>query len=70
MAECSICGRSFLKDRLKVHEGICKKATKKKRKVFDPVKHRLAGTEAEPYLRKGNLSSKPTRAVSISISIY
>nr|XP_014276820.1 uncharacterized protein LOC106681161 [Halyomorpha halys] len=64
-AQCSICGRCFLKDRLKVHEGICKKSTTKKRKVFDPVKHRLAGTEAEPYLRKGPTQAKPTKSVAL-----
>ena len=53
LAECKICGRNFAKDRLEVHEKICSKTTQKKRKVFDPTKQRVKGTEAEQYLRKG-----------------
>ncbi|KPJ10070.1 Protein FAM164C [Papilio machaon] len=53
---CGVCGRRFASDRLAKHESICKKAHAKKRKPFDVLKHRLAGTEAEPFigkLRKG-----------------
>uniref|UniRef100_A0A8D8QK99 Zinc finger C2HC domain-containing protein 1C n=1 Tax=Cacopsylla melanoneura TaxID=428564 RepID=A0A8D8QK99_9HEMI len=52
MAQCKQCGRNFAKDRIEAHERICSKTAKKKRKVFDPVKHRLKGTEAESYLTK------------------
>ncbi|XP_014245034.1 zinc finger C2HC domain-containing protein 1C-like isoform X2 [Cimex lectularius] len=56
--DCPICGRFFLPDRLAVHEKICKKSKTKKRKAFDPVKHRVQGTEAESYLRQ------PTKTVA------
>lgn len=48
---CKICGRLFLPDRIPVHEKICSKSKVKKRKPFDPVKHRLEGTEAEGYIK-------------------
>ncbi|XP_063831701.1 uncharacterized protein LOC135080901 [Ostrinia nubilalis] len=67
-AACAVCGRRFAPDRLHKHQDICKKAHAKKRKPFDALKHRLAGTEAENYkgteaepfiskLRKGAASS-------------
>ncbi|KAL1110221.1 hypothetical protein AAG570_008298 [Ranatra chinensis] len=56
---CPICGRYFNNERIQMHENICKKTTTKKRKVFDPVKHRLEGTEAESYMRK---PKQPTKA--------
>ncbi|XP_028176770.1 zinc finger C2HC domain-containing protein 1C [Ostrinia furnacalis] len=59
-AACAVCGRRFAPDRLHKHQDICKKAHAKKRKPFDALKHRLAGTEAEPFiskLRKGAASS-------------
>jgi hypothetical protein len=49
--ECKICGRYFAPDRIQKHETICKKTKTKRRKVFDPTKMRMEGTEAEPYLR-------------------
>lgn len=63
MAQCKQCGRNFAKDRIEAHQRICSKTAKKKRKVFDPVKHRLKGTEAESYLTKAKYSP-PTPAVS------
>ncbi|XP_023217608.1 zinc finger C2HC domain-containing protein 1A-like [Centruroides sculpturatus] len=42
---CSICGRTFRPDALERHEGICKKTSLKKRKVFDSSKQRAEGTE-------------------------
>ncbi|XP_072930166.1 uncharacterized protein [Epargyreus clarus] len=57
---CTVCGRRFAPDRLLKHQEICRKAHAKKRKPFDALKHRLAGTEAEPFiskLRKGVTSS-------------
>ncbi|XP_043241087.1 serine/arginine repetitive matrix protein 2-like isoform X2 [Amphibalanus amphitrite] len=52
MAQCPICTRSFAKDRLEKHQEICEKSHAKKRKVFDPVKMRVSGTESEQYLKK------------------
>lgn len=50
---CSICGRKFAEDRLARHEDICRKTNAgKKRKPFDALKHRLVGTEAEPFINK------------------
>ncbi|XP_063387341.1 uncharacterized protein LOC134673306 isoform X2 [Cydia fagiglandana] len=70
---CSVCGRRFAEDRLAKHEGICRKAQTKKRKPFDALKHRLAGTEAEPFiskLRKGNTASNaaPAKAKPLNSS--
>ncbi|XP_042877233.1 zinc finger C2HC domain-containing protein 1C-like isoform X3 [Penaeus japonicus] len=55
---CKICGRNFASDRLEKHQSICAKtqAKAKKRKqakVFDPVKMRTKGTEAEKYVKRG-----------------
>lgn len=49
---CGVCGRHFASDRIAKHQEICKKAHSKKRKPFDVLKHRLAGTEAEPFINK------------------
>ncbi|XP_046401523.1 zinc finger C2HC domain-containing protein 1C-like [Ischnura elegans] len=51
LPQCKNCGRHFAADRLALHESICLKTSKKKRKVFDPTKMRVKGTEAESYLR-------------------
>ena len=66
-----ICGRFFAPDRLEKHESICKKASTRKRKPFDPTKMRMTGTEAEPYIRKvsAKISTKaPVKAESSSVS--
>ena len=62
MAQCPICQRQFNKDRLEKHQAICEKSSKKKRKVFDPVKMRVKGTESEGYLRKLK-NKKPEKEV-------
>lgn len=62
LEECKVCGRYFAPDRIQKHESICKKTTTKKRKVFDPTKMRMLGTEAEPYIRV--VSAKPPKAVA------
>lgn len=51
--ECKYCSRRFAVDRLAVHEEICAKTAKKKRKTYDATKHRVQGTELEQYVRKG-----------------
>ncbi|XP_066139148.1 uncharacterized protein [Euwallacea fornicatus] len=53
LTDCKFCGRRFATDRLKVHEDICGKTGKKKRKAFDATKHRVQGTELESYVMKG-----------------
>jgi len=65
LTECGICGRNFASDRIAKHQEICVKTTKKKRKVFDPVKQRVKGTEAEGFLKKGQ-----PQAVTVSIVMY
>lgn len=52
LSECRYCGRRFATDRLGVHEDICGKTGKKKRKPFDVIKHRVQGTELEGYVNK------------------
>lgn len=49
---CPTCGRHFAPDRLLKHQDICRKTHAKKRKPFDVLKHRLAGTEAESFITK------------------
>ncbi|XP_064107731.1 serine/arginine repetitive matrix protein 1-like isoform X2 [Macrobrachium nipponense] len=64
LASCKICGRNFAPDRLEKHEAICakSKAKAKKRKVFDPVKMRTKGTEAEKFVAKGkHLEKTPAK---------
>ncbi|XP_063235599.1 zinc finger C2HC domain-containing protein 1C [Bacillus rossius redtenbacheri] len=51
LAECKVCGRRFAPDRVQQHERICSRTSKKTRKPFDPLKHRVQGTDAEAYLR-------------------
>jgi len=67
MNECGICGRHFASDRIAKHQEICAKTTKKKRKVFDPVKQRVKGTEAESFLKKGQPHAVP---VPVSTVMY
>jgi len=61
-----MCGRYFAPDRIAKHESICKKVTTKKRKVFDPTKMRMQGTEAEPYIR--HVSAKKAKPPAKSIA--
>jgi hypothetical protein len=65
LTECRICGRNFASDRIAKHQEICTKTTKKKRKVFDPIKQRVKGTEAEAFLKKGQ-----PQAVTVRIVMY
>nr|CAD7574313.1 unnamed protein product [Timema californicum] len=60
LVECQVCSRRFATDRIKQHEEICARTSQKKRKVFDPVKARVKGTEAEAYIRKIK-SSQPQK---------
>lgn len=59
LAECKFCGRRFASDRLGVHEDICGKTGKKRRKAYDATKHRVVGTELEGYVLKGGKKSGP-----------
>lgn len=66
MKQCQVCGRNFLEERIAKHETICSKTVTKKRKVFDSTKHRVAGTEAEVYVKKASKTKtkapeKPTK---------
>ena len=49
---CSVCGRKFAAERVAKHVSICEKSKKTKRKAFDTVKMRLAGTELVKYRPK------------------
>ncbi|XP_063705457.1 zinc finger C2HC domain-containing protein 1C [Culicoides brevitarsis] len=66
MVQCSICGRNFLEERIAKHETICSKAAAKKRKVFDSTKARVAGTEAEVYVKKANKAK--TKAIEQKVA--
>ncbi|KAB0804300.1 hypothetical protein PPYR_01270 [Photinus pyralis] len=58
---CQYCNRRFTDDRLIIHQEICAKTGKKNRKVYDATKHRVQGTELEPYTKKQtkSLSQRP-----------
>ncbi|CAH1124041.1 unnamed protein product [Ceutorhynchus assimilis] len=58
LASCRFCGRRFATDRLGVHEDICGKTGKKKRKPYDTTTHRVLGTELEAYVKTGKKASK------------
>lgn len=53
LVECRYCNRRFAQDRLTVHQEICAKTAKKKRKAYDALRHRVQGTEMEPFVKKG-----------------
>lgn len=53
LVECRFCNRRFANDRLAVHQEICGKTAKKRRKAYDATKHRVQGTEMEQFVRKG-----------------
>ncbi|XP_059096347.1 ensconsin-like isoform X2 [Tigriopus californicus] len=63
LVPCSNCGRSFADDRIAKHEEICTKTSKKKRKTFDSTKKRVAGTEAEVYVKRASKSKKQEKPV-------
>ncbi len=65
LQECHTCGRKFAPDRLAKHYKVCKKASSKKRKVFDPVKMRNKGTENENYVmnQPPKKNAQPTKKV-------
>ncbi|XP_045502769.1 zinc finger C2HC domain-containing protein 1C [Colias croceus] len=68
---CAVCGRRFAPDRLAKHQEICRKTHSKRRKPFDVIKHRLAGTEAEPFigkLRKNVTSTSSSKVQSKSLN--
>lgn len=58
LAECPVCGRRFNKDRIAKHEEVCRKASTKKRKVFDPTKMRVQGTELEQFVMNNKRSAQ------------
>jgi hypothetical protein len=68
LSKCKVCGRQFASDRVDTHQEICSRTKKKTRKVFDPVKHRVRGTEAEAYLKKGRPKAAPVRYIFILLA--
>lgn len=60
LATCNNCGRKFAADRLQRHKNACGNVTKK-RKVMDPTKMRVAGTEMENYADSRNRSKTPPK---------
>lgn len=70
LSECRYCGRRFATDRLGVHEDICGKTGKKKRKPFDATKHRVQGTELEGYVNKiGKKGSKVSNSIYLLLFV-
>lgn len=64
LAACKFCNRRFAPDRLQIHEDICGRTGKKKRKTYDALKHRVQGTELEPFVKKGGRASSRARTPS------
>ncbi|XP_060533086.1 zinc finger C2HC domain-containing protein 1C isoform X2 [Cylas formicarius] len=64
LSECRYCGRRFATDRLDVHEDICGKSGKKKRKAYDATKHRVQGTELETYVLRGPKKGTNSKAIA------
>ena len=69
LASCQVCGRNFARDRLEKHMKVCSKATTaaRKRKVFDPHKMRVQGTEFEKFTPKNPSPEKVRCLVWLSI---
>lgn len=63
---CKYCSRRFAPDRLGLHEDICARTLKKRRKTYDPVKHRVQGTDAENYVKKVQRVTKMTVSLLLS----
>ncbi|XP_017784087.1 PREDICTED: uncharacterized protein LOC108567882 isoform X2 [Nicrophorus vespilloides] len=61
---CRYCQRRFASDRIQTHEDICARTGKKKRKAYDATKHRLTGTELEPYARRAPKTSSRVKPSS------
>ncbi|KAL1488877.1 hypothetical protein ABEB36_014671 [Hypothenemus hampei] len=55
---CHVCGRTFLPTPLKKHEKICEKNATKRRKPFDSLKQRVAGTDLADFHQKTYLKRK------------
>ncbi|XP_030766989.1 zinc finger C2HC domain-containing protein 1C isoform X2 [Sitophilus oryzae] len=66
LAECRYCGRRFATDRIGTHEDICGKSGKKKRKAYDATKHRVQGTELEPYVKPVGSKKGPNKVTAKS----
>lgn len=64
MAACRICSRHFNVDRIEKHQQICEKTAAKKRKIFDASKHRVKGTEAEQFVKRGVRSTTKSTPVT------
>jgi hypothetical protein len=47
--ECRVCHRKFAENRIGRHEKVCASTQKRKKKVFDARKQRLAGTDAAKF---------------------
>ncbi|CAG5133535.1 unnamed protein product [Candidula unifasciata] len=60
LAMCTICGRSFVQERLKKHQEACAKAHKP-RKEFDSAKKRVEGTDLAKYAGKAKRREPPKK---------
>lgn len=55
---CPICGRKFAEDRLAKHKTVCEKSKSKKRKAFDPRKHRIISSEMAQFVAQADKTDK------------
>jgi hypothetical protein len=60
---CDMCNRSFAADRIQKHQQICTKEPRR-RKVFDPVKMRVQGTDFASYVNSDHKQQAPAPKVS------
>jgi len=61
LVPCQVCSRNFASDRIAKHLEVCEKTTAKPRTVYDVVKARVAGTEAEGLIASGRLKLEPAK---------
>lgn len=61
--QCDMCNRSFTADRLEKHQKVCAKEPRR-RKVFDPVKMRVQGTDFASYVNSEHKQQAPPSKVS------
>ncbi|XP_065168295.1 zinc finger C2HC domain-containing protein 1C isoform X2 [Atheta coriaria] len=64
LTACRFCQRRFQTDRIQKHEDICGRTAKKKRKVFDSTKHRVSGTDVEPYAKRISKTVNKSKATT------
>jgi len=61
LVTCKVCNRSFAADRIQKHTLVCDQITSKPRSVYDVVRARISGTEAEDLVNTGRMTLEQAR---------